>query len=145
MNPELVTNIQMRNTPILMQTNAGTKKIVLEATVPGFGSMWFDPNQIANIYGFSHMVDEQRITYDSDKEGAFLVHSDDGTIKFKRTLDGLYAYRPTAKFKKGMAATKGAILPINFGRKQTSNMITTVKEDKMGYTQRQFESAKRAQ
>ncbi len=66
MNPELVTDIQTTNTPILMRTNAGTKKIELEATVPGFGSTWFDPNQIANIYGFSHMVDEHRITYYSD-------------------------------------------------------------------------------
>jgi hypothetical protein len=145
MNPELVTDIRMTNTPISMQTNARTKKIELEATVPGFGPTWFDPNQIANIYGFSHMVEEHRITYDSDKEDAFLVHSEDGTIKFERTPDGLYVYRPTAKFKKGVAASKGAIPPTDFGGKLTNNMITTVKENKMGYTQRQFESAKRAQ
>jgi hypothetical protein len=129
-----------------MRTNAGTKKIELEATVPGFGPTWFDPHQIANIYGFSHMVDEHRITYDSDKEDAFLVHSDNnGTIKFERTPDGLYVYRPTAKFKKAVAASKETILPNDCGGKRTSNMmITTVKENKLGYTQRQFQSAKRA-
>jgi hypothetical protein len=59
--------------PILMTTNAGSKKIELEATaVPGFGPTWFDPNQIANIYGFSHMADKDRIAYeDSDQEDAF--------------------------------------------------------------------------
>jgi hypothetical protein len=131
MNPELVTNIQVTNTRISMRTNAGTKKIKLEATVPGFGPTWFDPNQIVNIYGFSHMVDEHRITYDSDKEDAFLVHSDSGTIKFERTPDGLYVYRPTAKFKDGVAATKEANPPNDSGGKQTSNMVTTVKENKM--------------
>ncbi len=144
MNPELVTDIQVTNTPISMRTNAGTKKIELEATVPGFGPTWFDPNQIANIYGFSHMVDKHRITYDSDQEDAFLVHSDTGTIKFERTPDGLYVYRPTAKFKQGVAASKEASPPNDSGGKRMSNLIATVKENKMGYTQRQFESAKRA-
>jgi hypothetical protein len=96
MNPELVTGIQETNKPISMRTNAGSKKIELEATVPGFGSTWFDPNQIANICGFSHMVDKHCITYDSNKEDAFLVHSDSGIIKFERTPDGLYVVKPTA-------------------------------------------------
>jgi hypothetical protein len=90
MNPDLVTDIQVSKTPIWMTTNTGSKKIDLEATVPGFGSTWFDPNQIAKIYGFSHMADQHRVTYDSNKEDAFLVHSDSGTIKFERTPDGLY-------------------------------------------------------
>jgi hypothetical protein len=100
MNPELVTDIKATKTPISMTTNTRSKKINLEATVPGFGPTWFDPNQIANIYGFSHMADNKhRITYDSEKEDASLVHSDAGIIKFERTPDGLYVYKPTAKFK----------------------------------------------
>jgi hypothetical protein len=38
MNPDLVTNIHVTNTPLSMTANAGTKKIELEATVPGFRS-----------------------------------------------------------------------------------------------------------
>jgi hypothetical protein len=95
MNPELVTNIQATKTPVSMTTNAGTKKIELKATIPGFGSTWYDPNQIANIYGFSHMADKHHITYDSDKKDAFVVHSHSGIIKFKRTPDGLYVYKPS--------------------------------------------------
>jgi hypothetical protein len=37
---------------------ARSKNIELEATVPEFGPRWFDPNQIVNIYGFSHMADQ---------------------------------------------------------------------------------------
>jgi hypothetical protein len=44
MNPDLVTNMQATRTRVSMATNTGTKKIDLEATIPGFGSTWYDPN-----------------------------------------------------------------------------------------------------
>jgi hypothetical protein len=106
MNPDLVTDIQATRTPVSITANTGTKKIELEATIPGFGSTWYDPNQIANIYGFSHMADKHRITYDSDKENAFVVHSHNGITKFERTPDGLHIYRPSKKFKGESGLTK---------------------------------------
>jgi hypothetical protein len=112
-----------------MTTNAGNKMIGLEATVPGYGRTWFDRNQIANIYGFSHMVDEHRITYDSKKEDAFMVHTNEGIIKFARTPDGLYAYEPSNKYKNYVTKTNNKI------RLNINNMVTTVKENMMGYTQ----------
>jgi hypothetical protein len=38
---------------------------------------------IANIFGFSDLKKKHRITYDSDKEDAFLVHMDNEIIKFE--------------------------------------------------------------
>jgi hypothetical protein len=93
MNPEMVTDIKVSESPISILTNTGGNLIGLEASVPGNGPTWYDPNQMANFYGFSHMVDKYRITYNSNKEDAFLVHADKGIIKFPRTHDGLYAYR----------------------------------------------------
>jgi hypothetical protein len=129
MNPDMVTNIQVSKEPVSMTTNAGNKMIGLEATVPGYGRTWFDRNQIANIYGFSHMVDEHRITYDSKKEDAFMVHTNEGIIKFARTPDGLYAYEPSNKYKNYVTKTNNKI------RLNINNMVTTVKENMMGYTQ----------
>ena len=142
MNPELVTDIQQANTPITMTTNTGTKKIDLKVTVPGLGQTWFDPTQIANIFGFSHMADKYRITFDSDQEDTFLVHSDKGGIKFKRTEDGLYAYKPTTDYTKKVAAMN-ATIP-TYRKDGTQMLISTVNENRKGYTQRQFENAKRA-
>jgi hypothetical protein len=140
MNPDLVTTkIKVTRTPVSMTTNAGTKKIKVKATIPGFGSTWYDPNQIANIYGFSHMANRHQITYDSDKEDALLVHSHSGIIKFERTMDGIYVYRPTNIFKDKVASLKRQTLLTAM-----TNLISTVKENSNGYTQRQFESAKRA-
>ena len=43
--------------PLRMSTNAGTKLLTVSGTVPGFGDVYFDANQMANIFGFSHLVD----------------------------------------------------------------------------------------
>jgi hypothetical protein len=127
MNPELVTDIRVAPQTVSMATNTGCKTMDLEAAIPGFGLTWFNPNQIANIYGFSHMVDLHRITYDLDREDAFLVHSSNGIVKFARTPDGLYVYKPTTKFKGQVAKLKEMASPISVGGTQVSNMVSTVK------------------
>jgi hypothetical protein len=127
MNPDLVlTDIQVSENPVSMTTNAGNKTITLEATVPGNGPTLFDPNQIANIYGFSHMADDHRITYDSNVEDAFNLYLPDGMIKFERTDDGLYAYRPSDNYRNQVAESNSKT-PLD-----VNNMVTTVKENKMG-------------
>jgi hypothetical protein len=74
------------------------------------------------------------------------VHSNSRIIKFERTPDGLYVYKPTANFKNQVAELKKTkIIPLHDdGGRQVSNMITTAQENTKGYTQRQFENAKRA-
>jgi hypothetical protein len=59
-----------------------------EANVPGFGKVYYDEDAIANIFGFSDLKKKHRITYDSDKEDAFLVHMDNKIIKFKCSPQG---------------------------------------------------------
>jgi hypothetical protein len=78
-----------------MATNAGTKTLNLKGDVIGFGKAWYDPDFMANIFGFAKMAEQHRITYDSNIEDAFLVHTEDGDVlKFEQTSEGLYAYRP---------------------------------------------------
>ena len=71
MNPDFVVDIKISNNPIGMRTNAGTKQMNLKGTVPGFGKVWFDPEQMANIFGLSHMSDKYRITYDNKRKMLF--------------------------------------------------------------------------
>ena len=70
----------------------------LQGNVKGFGCIWFNPNQIANIFDFSNLADNHRITYNSAIEDAFNVHTNNCIIKFECTKDGLYAYCLPAKF-----------------------------------------------
>ena len=46
MNEEMVTDIRKSATPMKMTTNAGNTMIGLEATIPGNGTTWFNPDQI---------------------------------------------------------------------------------------------------
>ena len=75
-----------------MHTNAGSKLSSHQATVPEFGTVWFQEDSIANIFGFEDLVDQYQITYDSAKEDAFLVHMKEKTVKFTQTPEGLYQF-----------------------------------------------------
>jgi hypothetical protein len=51
MNPKLLSDIKATRVPLSMVTNAGHKKMALKGKVNGFGDAWYDPDQIANIFG----------------------------------------------------------------------------------------------
>ena len=73
MNPDLVEGIKDAESPVLMKTNAGTRAIDKVAEVNGFGEVYFDEGQMANIFGFAAMVDKaDRVFYDSSIEDALL-------------------------------------------------------------------------
>jgi hypothetical protein len=71
---------------------------------------------------------KHRVTYDSEKEDAFIVHMNNDTLKFECNPKGLYTYKVSDEYLK-----------------KQSPLINTVKDNRVGYTQRQFEQAKRAQ
>jgi hypothetical protein len=147
MNPDLVTNVKVAKDPIMMTTNAGTKVIGLEGQVTGFGKVHYDPTMMANIFGLSEMVDRYRVTFDSQVEDAFIVHLKDAKIKFARTPEGLYAYKPTKQYLVEVAESKGMSPPIKDDKgaeDHKSFLVATLSENRKGYTQRQFEDAKRA-
>jgi hypothetical protein len=47
-----------------------------------------DEDAMTNIFGFSDLKKKHRITYDSNKEDAFLVHMDNKVIKFECSPTG---------------------------------------------------------
>jgi hypothetical protein len=88
-NPDLVQDIQTSSKTLSLATNAGVKQSSREANVPGFGKVYYDEDAIANIFGFSDLKKKHRITYDPDKEDAFLLHMDNKIIKFECSPSGL--------------------------------------------------------
>ena len=139
-NPDLITNIRVTQQPIQMNTNAGYKVLGLEGQVPGFEKAYYDPTMMTNIFGFAELVSKYRIVYDSDVEDAFKVYTKDGIIKFKQNQEGLYVYKPTTNYMKSVARQKGMNPPVE----RHNYLVSSVEENKMGYTKRQFEDAKRA-
>jgi hypothetical protein len=90
--------------------------------------VWYDETAIANIFGLSDLKRKHRITFDSEKEDAFIDHTDKGNMNFKCNPEGLYTFEVSDKYLQ-----------------KESHLINTVKENRVGYTQRQFEQAKKAQ
>jgi hypothetical protein len=127
-----VENIRTTDTTLALATNAGVKQSNQEAIVPGFGKVYFDADAIVNIFGFSDLKRKHRITYDSEKEDAFLVHMGDKILKFECSPKGLYQMEVSSGYKQDLKEPNNG----------TSNLVSTVAKNRKGYTLRQFERAK---
>ena len=57
-NQDFLTNICNSENPIVTATNAGMKRMTLDGDMPGVGVAKYDPEQLANILGFSHMAEK---------------------------------------------------------------------------------------
>jgi hypothetical protein len=62
--------------------------------------MWYDETAIANIFGLSDLKKKHRITFDSVKEDAFIVHTDNGNMKFTCNPEGLYTFEVSHNYLK---------------------------------------------
>jgi hypothetical protein len=126
-NPNMVTNIQEVNEQLDLITNAGVLKTTTKVVLPGWGVAWFNPAAITNIFSYLEMAKKHQITYNSNKEDAFTVHLPEQKIKFTKTEQGLYAFKPLIKKWNNEVA-----------------LVTTIEENKMFFTQRQYQRAKKA-
>ena len=135
-NETLVGNITTSSTLLELATNAGRKNITQEAEVPGYGTVWFDEDVLANIFSFAELKDKYRIMYDSSQEDAFLIHMKDKVVKFKRTPDGLYCFKVLETYKESLTDKP---------QEGKCNLVDTVAKNRQGYMQHQFEHAKLAQ
>ncbi|WP_371077836.1 hypothetical protein, partial [Salmonella enterica] len=94
-NTKMVQDIREIPTALHLMTNGREITTTTKATVKGFGDVWYDPDSIANIFSFAELKDKHKITYDSSKEDAFIIHLPNKTVKFTRTSEGLYIYKPS--------------------------------------------------
>ena len=96
--------------------------------------------------GFSHMADKYRVTYDNSVEDAFVVHTNTGIIKFNR--DGrLYTYEPSTNYLDAVAASKGMCDSKDISEEIDNYLygfLVTKEGNRDGYTDNQYEDAKRA-
>ena len=139
----------------------------MEAYVPGMRWCPYDENGVANIIAAVWFPDNgYRVTYDSTVEDAFTVYDHDDTelMKFVRNEDGLYIFEmPCTVVERIAQKKKMAPPPLTMHMNddyyndddsiddefagptdQHSYMVSTVKENRLGYTEKDFQGAKRA-
>ena len=54
MNPDLATNMRPSESPMIMSTNAGQRKLTVDADIEGIGVAKYNPSQIKHILLFTH-------------------------------------------------------------------------------------------
>ena len=128
-NKDYVGGIQDSNGVLELHTNGGSIKSTKIGNVDKFGKVWYNPNSVANIFSFADMKKIYRITYDSEVENAFVVHTPSKEVRFKPLSNGLYSLSP--KKNSGHTTSTGKF-----------QMLNTLKENKKFFTPRQFEHAK---
>jgi hypothetical protein len=128
-----VQDIKESQEELILATNGGKLSTKMTATVPGYPiRVWYHPKAITNIFAFHEMEKLYRITYDSKKEKAFIVHLEEGRkIRFRQAPNGLYNHKP-----KELNTQKN----IEIG----TNMMNTVEENKRFFTNRQIARAYKA-
>jgi hypothetical protein len=102
--------------------------------LPGYGTVWFDPNGIANILSLSNVKKKYWVTFDSSTDDTFHVHKPDGSTRHFVALKeggGLYYID-----KNDQAENHYQEKPLEHGM----IMVNTVKENKNKYSARDIQS-----
>jgi Reverse transcriptase (RNA-dependent DNA polymerase) len=131
-NPNLVTNIHTTTETLELSTNGGKLSTNMKAMVPNYGEVWYDPGAITNIFSLSEMEKKYNVTYNSSAESAFIVQLPTKQIKFTKSFNGLYYFKPTYNTNSGNETSL------------VNHSIESVKENKLFFTDRQVQRAKLA-
>ena len=92
-NPRYLTNIRRSAHALKIITNGGLQHSYFVGEVRNFGTVWYNPQSIANILSLAAVRKVCRITMDTAVEAALCVHRTDGTVmKFIEYSTGLYYF-----------------------------------------------------
>ena len=109
-NRRLLKNIRRSKKDMFIHCTAGVAKTNLIGDLPGYGTVWYHPNGIANILSLSKVKEKHRVTFDSDINNQFIVHHNDGTQRiFQQSSRGLY-FLDTSLAPQPVTGTKGTVL-----------------------------------
>jgi len=90
-NGSLLDNICDSVSSLDIHCNAGLATANKVGDFPGYGTVWFHPDVIANILSLACVKEEYRVTFDSLKGNKFVVHKGDGREQvFAESSHGLY-------------------------------------------------------
>ena len=97
-NSSLLKNIREADSYMDIHCNAGVTSTNLIGDLPGYGTVWYHPNGIANILSLARVRERgYKVTFDSQHGNSFHVTKPDGTVRvFNQSDRGLYFMETTA-------------------------------------------------
>ncbi|MHA7927606.1 MAG: reverse transcriptase domain-containing protein, partial [Marinobacter sp.] len=133
-NPRLLTNIREVGRSLTIHCNAGRADTNLVGDLPGYGTVWYHPQGIANVLSLSKVKKQWRITYDSADGNSFVVHKDNQEPRvFRQSPRGLYYLDTTALTPAAHRSAEGE-----------TALVQTVDENKSKYSARDYQRAEMA-
>ena len=116
-----------------VHSNGGHQDSVLIGDLKNYWLVWYNTDSLANILSLSDVTKKCRVTMDSAKEKALVVHKQDrSTMKFTRYENCFYYYNATKKKDK----TKQEVDVYSF--------LSTVRANKTNFTHCKIEGAEKA-
>jgi len=107
-NASLLTQIRPCKVPLIVLTNGGWQTSNHVGEVQNFGTVWYNPDSLANILSLAEVRCKYRVTMDSALEPSMCVHWSDGTImKFIEYASGLYYHDTAANIKPSSKPVSG--------------------------------------
>ena len=94
-NPHLLTNIRQSPEGMRVHCNAGSRLTNLIGDLPGYGTVWYDPNAIANILSLRQVRKQYHIAYDSTNRKFVVTKPSGKQFAFLESEGGLH-YLDTA-------------------------------------------------
>jgi hypothetical protein len=96
-NAALVSKTCKSTTSMRLKSNGGTMVVTRKATMPGYNKdVWFSTRAITNIIALSNLIQQYRVTYESDNK-MFVVHRESQgkpNMEFRMHKCGLHYYDP---------------------------------------------------
>jgi hypothetical protein len=144
-NKDMLTNLRRAKKQIEVSGIGGEpQRITIEGDLLGYGTVYYHPDVAANILSFFNMTKRfKSVTYDNEKEDAFLVQRDDKSImKFRPSTEGLYYY----DFKESILRKELLESRSVEEKKEGEHVmaVKTVEEIKRNFTKREVEAAEQA-
>jgi hypothetical protein len=130
-NKKLLTNIRPSTKTLTIHCNAGTKEVTQVGTLRNYGTVWYSASAITNILSLAQVKKKFPIVYDSNHGNQFVVTKPDHKVVFKEIPGGLY-YHDTVNREYAMLTANKA------------DTIDTIKTNREGFTDRDYERAKKA-
>jgi hypothetical protein len=128
---KLLMDIRPSKKTLRIHCNAGTKEVNQVWIIRNYGTVWYCVSAIVNIVSLAQVKKKFPISYDSKHGNQYVVKKLDHDVVFKESPSGLY-YHDKANRKYDI---------INV---EKDDMVDTVKSNREGFTDRDYERAKSA-
>ena len=122
-----LVDIRPIKSKMTVETNGGELITKEKGFCPGYGAVWVHDDAITNIVSLKNIKKKFKVTFNSELDAGFMVHTPNGVLIFKEHPSGLY-YCSLEEFHDAMSPN-------------AVQLIQTVEDNKSRYTQRQYDRA----